>query len=269
MTTDPTRPTESSEPAGDGWAAPGGDPAQAPGSASQPDPPHSGPGYGSVVPVAPGSPGGPMPPPGPTSPWQRPGTSAAPYSGGGVASQVPPYPGGFAGGQVPPYPGGFTGGQVQPYPGASLAGPFHPAGGAPVAMLRDGRPLPPSARVDPVGGTPFGVAYLRIPATVSGAAIGSLLAGIASVFVSFVAGCFGVGTEGGVVAAGAFAVLATAAGLGAVGLGVVGLRQAVRAGGRVSGRGMAIGGLVCGGCGIVITGAAMLGSVLATTGGAG
>jgi hypothetical protein len=141
-------------------------------------------------------------------------------------------------------------------------------GGGRLAVLRDGQVLPQTARVDPVEGTPYGVAFMRAPATVSGAAIGSMLAGIAAVFVGFVTGCFGLGTAAGVVAGGAFAILATVAGFGGVGLGVVGIRQVSRGGGRVTGRGMAIAGLACGGCGIVITAVVMLGAALSGSGGA-
>jgi hypothetical protein len=80
--------------------------------------------------------------------------------------------------------------------------------------------------------------------------------------------CFGlIGASAGWGAwvAGAFAVLAILLGLASVGLGLTGMRQVRRARERgtirVSGRGLAIAGLVCGGSGVAIT-VLSLGTVL-------
>ncbi|WP_213453137.1 hypothetical protein [Rhizomonospora bruguierae] len=103
-------------------------------------------------------------------------------------------------------------------------------------------------------GTPFGLAYLAVPRAVSGMAVGSLVSGIGSVLVSGVVGCLGLaGAQGGwgAAVAGAFTVLACALGAAAGVLGLAGLRQA-RRDPAVSGRGLAIAGLSCGGTGIAL-----------------
>jgi hypothetical protein len=120
-------------------------------------------------------------------------------------------------------------------------------------------------RVEPVPGTEFGVAYLSVPPTVSGLAIGSLVAGIASIVISFVVGCFGLagGKDGwGPIVAGAFAVLSGLLGLGGVGLGLAATRQIRNSRGRITGRGLAVAGIVCGGTGVVLTAGGMLLSLL-------
>ncbi|MET7417855.1 hypothetical protein [Dactylosporangium sp. NPDC005555] len=119
------------------------------------------------------------------------------------------------------------------------------------------QPPPPHAqpagmRIDHVQGTPFGVAYPMVQPVPNGPAIGSLVAGIASVFVGLTVSCFGLlgASEGwGPVAGGAFTILAVFLGLGAVGLGVFGMRQIRRVGRLVSGRGMALTGVVLGSVG--------------------
>jgi hypothetical protein len=130
-------------------------------------------------------------------------------------------------------------------------------------------PAPVSAargpvRVEPVPGTEFGVAYLSVPPTVSGLAVGSLVAGIGSISIAFIVGCFGVaGSSGwGPLVAGAFAVLAGLIGLGSVGLGYAAVRQVRAAWGRISGRALGIAGMVCGGAGVLLTAGSMLLSVL-------
>lgn len=105
----------------------------------------------------------------------------------------------------------------------------------------------PAARVEPIPGTPFALAYLSVPRPTSGTAIGSLVAGIASLLVTCLVGCFGwLGAQQGVGAlvGGAFAVLGTALGAAAMGLGIVGRRQQRRT--AAGGRGMALAGIVCG-----------------------
>jgi hypothetical protein len=122
----------------------------------------------------------------------------------------------------------------------------------------DGRWRP--ERVDPVAGTEFGLVRLRVAPVASGVATGSLIAGIASILVSFLVLCFGLAGSsdnwGGWVA-GAFALLGVLFGGGAVGLGVVALRQVKRSGQpgrmRFSGRGTAIAGISCGAAGAGIS----------------
>lgn len=118
----------------------------------------------------------------------------------------------------------------------------------------------PPRRIEPVPGTTFGVAYLDVPPVTSGLAIGALVAGIASVLVSLLVGCFGVtGAQAGwgAWAAGAFAVLGGLLGLAGIGLGLAGLRQIRRSSPppaiRFAGRGIALAGLSCGGAGLGLT----------------
>jgi hypothetical protein len=66
---------------------------------------------------------------------------------------------------------------------------------------------------------------------------------------------------------GAFAVLAALTGLAGVGLGLAALRQIRRAAGRVSGRGLAISGIACGGSGFLLTVGGMLLAVVAAAAG--
>lgn len=131
------------------------------------------------------------------------------------------------------------------------------------------QPPPPAAtswqpeRVDQVTGTGFGLVHLQVPPITSGAAIGSLVAGIGAILVSFAVLCFGLtgAEEGwGGWTGGAFTLLSVMACAGAVTLGVVARRRIGRppVPGRVrfTGRGLSTAGIVCG-----ITGAAL--SVLA------
>ncbi|MDM4720838.1 hypothetical protein QTQ03_15010 [Micromonospora sp. WMMA1363] len=108
-------------------------------------------------------------------------------------------------------------------------------------------------------GTPFGVVHLDVPAVASGLAVGSLVAGIASILVSLLVICFGVAGADwdGVWAAGAFTVLGVLAGAGAVGAGLLGLRQIRRPAAppavRFTGRGLAFAGIGCGGVGLLLS----------------
>jgi hypothetical protein len=110
--------------------------------------------------------------------------------------------------------------------------------------------------VEPIAGTPFGVAVVSVAPTASGPAAASLVAGVASILISFVVGCFGTlgARDGwGPTVAGAFAVLCAMVGGAAVVLGVVGLRQIRRAMGLgMIGRGVAIAGIVCGSIGLTV-----------------
>lgn len=124
-----------------------------------------------------------------------------------------------------------------------------------------------SPRIERVPGTGYGLVYLPVPAAPSGMAIGSLVAGIASIGVSLVVVCFGLvgASDGwGPGVAGAFAALAALIGLAAIGLGVFGARQIRRAAGAVTGRGMAIAGISTGGSGVALTAVAILVALLAT-----
>jgi hypothetical protein len=138
------------------------------------------------------------------------------------------------------------------------AGPsgYGPTGYGPMGYGSPGPGLPAPTAVDPVPDSPFGVAILPPPATSSGPATASLVAGIASVLVSFVVTCFGLlgATDGwGPIVAGAFAVLAGCAGVAGLSLGISGRRQVRRGAGSVTGRGLAIWGIACASTGLVIT----------------
>lgn len=116
-------------------------------------------------------------------------------------------------------------------------------------------------RVESVPGTEFGVAIQTVPPTFSGQAIGSLVAGIGSVVVSLVVGCFGLvggGEDWGVLVSGAFAILAGLLGIAGVGLGLVAVRLIKASRGGLTGRGVAISGIACGGTGVVLTAGGML-----------
>lgn len=137
-----------------------------------------------------------------------------------------------------------------------VGGPVPPAAVPPPPP--DGRWRP--ERVDPVTGTPFALVRLQVAPVLSGAATGSLIAGIASILVSFLVLCFGLAGSsdnwGGWVA-GAFALLGVLVGGGAVGLGGFALRQiasSARPGRmRFTGRGTAIAGISCGIAGVGIS----------------
>ncbi len=113
--------------------------------------------------------------------------------------------------------------------------------------------------MEPVPGTAFAVAYLPVPATVYGPAVGSLVTGIAAVLVGLFVACLGLGT-GSAVAAGAFTITTSLLGGAALVVGVLAMRQIKASAGRFSGRGMAITGIVCGATGL---GIGLLGLLLA------
>jgi hypothetical protein len=128
--------------------------------------------------------------------------------------------------------------------------------------MRTPAPAPAWAppRIEPVPGTPFGLAYFSVPPTVSGQAVGGMVAGILSILVSLVVACFGLAgaRQGwGPLVGGAFAVLAASAGLAAIALGWFSVRQITRSGGRLTGRGMAIAGISCGATGLAFTAVAL------------
>jgi hypothetical protein len=90
-----------------------------------------------------------------------------------------------------------------------------------------------------------------------------MVAGIGSILVSLLVLCFGwAGAQPGwgALVAGAFTVLAVAVGGGALGTALVANRQIRRSAGEITGRGLAITGLVCGSVG---AGLALFGLLLA------
>jgi hypothetical protein len=245
-------------PSGPGY----GTPASGPGYGA----PASGPGYG----VQPGSGyGGAVPASGPGYGVQ-PGSGyggAVPASGPGYGAPSMPGPGY---GAPPPSGPGYGTPASGPGYGTPASGPGYGAGpgyGNPHAMSTFAVPSAPprpsspgpaggQVRVDPVAGTPFGVAYVTVPPTVSGLAAGSLVTGIASIVLGIVIGCLGVtgvqSSEGPIVA-GAFAVTAALLGFAGLGLGFAAVRQIRSSPGRVSGRGVGIAGMTCGGTGVLFT----------------
>lgn len=126
-------------------------------------------------------------------------------------------------------------------------------------------------RVEPVPGTPYGLAIFGAPTAVSGPAIGALAAGVAAILVAFVVMCLGLAgaADGwGAAVAGAFAILAGFLGVAGIVLGAVGVRQIRRSGlvagsgpsgvggapaTSIRGRGLAVAGLICGACGVGLT----------------
>ncbi|MEH1123291.1 hypothetical protein [Micromonospora sp. CPCC 206061] len=109
-------------------------------------------------------------------------------------------------------------------------------------------------------GTSFALVHLDVPPVTSGLAVGALVAGIASVLVSFIVGCFGLlGAQDGwgVWVGGAFALVAGVTGGAGVLLGWLGMRQIRRAVSppaiRFTGRGIAISGIACGATGLGLT----------------
>lgn len=138
-----------------------------------------------------------------------------------------------------------------PFPGGPLPGPVPPP---PREAWR------PPRRVEMVPGTPFAVVHLDVPPVISGQAVGSLVAGISSIIVALLVGCFGVtGADAGWGgwAAGAFAVLGVLTGAAGVVLGVLGRRQVRRTAPppavRFTGHGLAVAGLSCGAVGLGLT----------------
>ncbi|GHJ46171.1 hypothetical protein Cs7R123_35130 [Catellatospora sp. TT07R-123] len=161
--------------------------------------------------------------------------------------------------QPPPFPQ-WPAPQPVPQPQPQWTPP-PPAGPAPVAY-------PAPVRVEPVPGTPYAVAVLPAPSSVSGVGIGALVTGIGSVLVSLVVWCLGlVGSQAGwgALVAGAFTVLSVLLGAAGIVLGLLARRQirAAAAGGqaRLTGSGTALTGLICGATGVAL---ALTGVLVAT-----
>ncbi|GAA1388801.1 hypothetical protein [Catellatospora chokoriensis] len=164
-------------------------------------------------------------------------------------------------GQQPPVP------QPQ-WPVTVPAGPQPPSVPGPAAQAVTGpQPVnyPPPVRVEVVPGTPYGLAVLGAPKTASGVAASALVVGVGSILVSLVVWCFGVaGAQqgwGGLVA-GAFAALAILLGAAGVLLGWLGMRQIRLAAGNMTGRGVAIAGLVCGAVGLLLAAVGLLTAIV-------
>lgn len=101
--------------------------------------------------------------------------------------------------------------------------------------------------------------HLQIAPVTSGLGVGSLIAGIGAIIVSFLVLCFGLagaGSAWGPWVAAAFTVLGVLAGAGGIGLGVAARRQIRRSGApgriRFTGRGAAVAGMACGATGLGI-----------------
>jgi hypothetical protein len=191
--------------------------------------------------------------------WDRPGASwpgqpAAPQGPPWQAQPAPPWQGQPAAPQGPP-----------PWPGQAAA-PWQGQQPAPgQARIQGARVV----HVEQVPGTGFGLAYLAVTPTVSGLAVGGMIAGIGAILISILVYCFGLGgAQGGwgVLVSGAFAILAALIGAAAVGVSLVALRQIRRMPGEVRGRGLAVSGIACGGSGLGLTVLGFLLAVLAGTG---
>ncbi|GAA5178108.1 hypothetical protein GCM10023322_04390 [Rugosimonospora acidiphila] len=190
---------------------------------------------------APG-PGQPYPPSGPPVAYPPPGPMSRPVAYPGHPGGVPAYP--THPGGAPVYPGGAAA-----YPGGPPWPPPIPPPPGPVGTL--GRP----ARIDPVPGTDFGIAYLAVNPTFLGLATGSIVAGIGAALVAFVVICLGIAGAGpgwGALVSGAFAILSALLGGAAIAAGLIALGQIRAAAGRLRGRGPAISGIWCGGGGLVL-----------------
>jgi hypothetical protein len=214
-----------------------------------------------TAPLSPGPAGSTDPAPAPSAQPLAPElawSTDSPWSVGAVPPPVPqPVPtAGWSGAAGPPHLG--APGQV------AAAGPP----GAPP------RPVPPPPReawarprkVEAVPGTSFALVHLDVPPVTSGLAVGALVAGIVSILVSFVVGCFGLaGAQDGwgVWVGGAFALVAAVTGGAGVVLGWLGMRQIRQVAPppaiRFTGRGVAISGIACGatGLGLTVLGLAM------------
>jgi hypothetical protein len=191
--------------------------------------------------------------------WQRPDPPRPPAPPPSFPEYAyPPAPGPI--GPRPPYSTGYpSGGYAGAQPGVGYPGPYR-------AVMR-GPGLPRPISVEVVPGTPFGVAVVGVRPTTSGPASASLVAGIASILVALIVGCFAVAgaDQGwGAVVAGAFAVLSGLAAVAAIWLcrtSLVRVRRGV-GWGPTRGRGLAIAGLVCGVVGLTLTVLAMLVALL-------
>jgi len=132
-------------------------------------------------------------------------------------------------------------------------------------------PRPPVInRWQPVGGTPFALAYVKVPTVTSGLATGSLIAGIASIGVALGMVCLGLAGASagwGALVAGAFAILSLLLGIAAVAFGRSAKRTIRASAGSMSGSGIATGGMTCGWIGVGLSVLGFLGTLAATLNG--
>jgi hypothetical protein len=135
-----------------------------------------------------------------------------------------------------------------PYVAPPAGYPYLPPPPVPAPLPRGVPRLKPT-RIDPVPGTQFGVAIPELHPTVSGLAVGSMVAGIGSIAVSLLVLCFGLfGADKGwgPLVAGAFTALTVALTGGAFGSAVPAMREVRRSAGQITGRELAVTGLACG-----------------------
>jgi hypothetical protein len=178
--------------------------------------------------------------------------SQEPQAGGPPAGGYPGYP--ARPGYPPPHPGYPARPNYPPphlayppgYPGYPPSG-FPSPGGVMAAPNTESGP-----RLEVLVGTGFGLLYPPVTATVSGAAVGSLVAGVGSVLVcgaELLFGAYAANYDAGPLVAGAFLILALLLGTGAGTIGSFAARQIRRSAGALRGRGLAISGLAVGACG--------------------
>ena len=149
--------------------------------------------------------------------------------------------------------------------------PRYGYGPAPRPPVRPMTTLPTPVAFEAVPGTPFGVAIVSVAPTASGPATASLVTGVASILVSLVVGCFGaLGARNGwgPIVAGAFAVLAGFLGVTSLLLARTGMGQIRRGSGwsTVTGRGLAIAGMICGAVGLIFTVLSFVGAIALAAG---
>jgi hypothetical protein len=211
-------------------------------------------------------------PSGPVSPWSRPGhlppvepTPAPVLLPGVPAGAVPTAP--LAPTTAPSEAAGWgrAAAFVPAHGPARFAPPGYGAAGQGAVAVPPVPPPPPEGRwhperVEAVPGTGFGVVHFKVAPLMSGFAVGSLIAGIAAILLSFVVltlGLWGVSGGWGAWVAGAFTVPGGLAGLAGIALGLVAMSQIRRSGqpGRIrfTGRGIAVSGVVCGAAGLGIS----------------
>lgn len=192
----------------------------------------------------------------------RPPAPHQPYAPAGYTGHAG-YPGY---GNSPGY-GGYPGyGSSPGYGGYSGHGGYRPTAPGQVGVS----PLPGISRIQPVGGTPFAYAYVRVPAVTSGLAIGSLIAGIASIAVALGMVCLGLSgaSDGwGALVAGAFAILSIVLGAAGIAFGRSATRLIRRAAGTMTGAGMANAGMICGWVGVGVSVIGFFGTLAATLSG--
>ncbi len=151
----------------------------------------------------------------------------------------------------------FDAGRLQGAPAYNRGPAFTP--------IRPDEGLLPPVVVAPVAGTPYGLAVVGLTPTRSGPAAASLPLGLASIFAAFVVlgfGALGARDGWGPAVSGAFVLPSVFAAVAALVLGRVGINQYRRGAGLVSGRGVAVAGMVCAVIGLVLAGLAFVFALL-------